>query len=275
MSRVSALVSNFEQLSSPPTESRKNFLLSTSLKDESPLSRIQRLKQDVSDIVNVDAIEEKVSSHKREDEENPIMATLKDIDGKKLHLASINDTKLQESLKNGWECKVCKTNHSDVPLFFFCAAPDDYDTLDGTERANRAKLSADLCTIEKISTHYIRALLELPLKQEQTSNSGKAANNVIVVTWGVWVAVSSADFDKVVNNWNSHESLVLEGKLNNSLPVYKNALGMPVTVTTRPGGFRPLVSIKSSDNQLATDANSGITSDRLSSLVEFVFHTSK
>lgn len=158
-------------------------------------------------------------------------------------------------------------------MFFFCACPDDYEQLDANEKANRAKLSSDLCSIEKTSKFYIRALLELPLKQNPSGSSESAS---IVVTWGVWVTLGNTDFDKIVNNWNNNESVVVEGSLNNNLPVYNTTLGTLVTVTTRPGGFRPLITIKNSDNSpLSNDFQNGIPIDRLSSLIDFVLHTSR
>mmetsp|Transcript_70387 Transcript_70387/g.106463 ORF Transcript_70387/g.106463 Transcript_70387/m.106463 type:complete len:662 (+) Transcript_70387:33-2018(+) len=273
--RVNDLVSNFEQLTSAKIA-----------EIEGPsIDRLRRFKHQASSVVDVEAIEEKVSggATTQQKEENSLMATLKDISSKKLSLDAINDPKLINSLKNGWKCKVCKNIHKDIPLFFFCAAPQDYENLDGTEKANRAKLSADLCSIEKTSKFYIRALLELPFRQEVApSGRGKGSKlgrtdsgHQIVVTWGLWVAVSRTDFDKVVDTWNSNDSFSIEGILNNNLPVYNNCLGTPVTVTTRPGGFRPLISINSGDNALATETAAGINIERLGSIVEFVFHTAK
>lgn len=57
--------------------------------------------------------------------------------------------------------------------------------------------------------------------------------------------------------------------------MYNTTLGIPVSVTTRPGGFRPLVKIKNSDSPLAKDYQNGVPIERLVSLIEFVFHTSR
>ena len=160
-------------------------------------------------------------------------------------------------------------------MFFFCAAPDDYEALDATEKSNRAKLSADLCCIEKTSKYYVRALLELHLQQPHGSRaSNRDSGRQITITWGLWVSVSSSDFEKYVNNWNNNDSFSFNGTLNNNMPEYNNCVGAPVTVTTRPGGFRPLISMDSGDSTLAKEFHSGVTVEKLSSLIGFVFHTS-
>lgn len=171
----------------------------------------------------------------------------------------------------GWECKICKGHHKDVPLFFFCACPDDYEELDGTEKSNRAKLSSDLCVIEKTSKFYVRGLLEIPLTRG-SSNSSNGEENIIA-TWGVWVSIESSDFDKIVNNWNDNELLEISGTLNNSIPKYDNSFGIPVLITTRPCGFRPLITIKDNDSSLAKDAKNGIPISSLGNWIDFVLHS--
>ena len=148
----------------------------------------------------------------------------------------------------------------------FCATPDDYEELDGTERANRAKLSADLCLIEKSSTHYVRGLIEIPIKE--TEKTGKDT----VLTWGVWVLISGEDFEKIVSNWSNGETITVKGKLNNVLPVYKNSLGIDVELTTRSGGLRPLVILKG-ESPLKKDQSEGIPISRLEPFIEFTLQS--
>lgn len=281
-SRVNALKANFEQIG---TQSN----LDLTQVEESPIlsSRIQQLKSNLVGVVDMAAIEEKVSSnqqpqspviiqHKPQaipfEQENIPMATLKEIGSKKLSLESINDVKVVDSLKGGWECKVCKTQHHDVPLFFFCACPDDYEELDGTEKSNRAKLSSDLCMIDKTSKYYIRGLLEIPLQIDNKSNSSELSNQNVMITWGIWVSIESSDFEKIVNNWNDNDPFEISGTLNNNIPKYNNTLGTPVLVTTRPCGFRPLITVKDKDSPLAKDAMDGIPISSLGNWIDFALH---
>jgi hypothetical protein len=172
-------------------------------------------------------------------------------------------------LIDGWECRICKVKHTDVPLFFFCASPQDYEELPANVRAARSKLSADLCSIDNVR-FFVRGLLEVPIR---VADEIKDLNN-IVLTWGVWVAVETEDFYRLMKGWSDPTPLALKGTLNSSLPLYNDTLNLPVTLTTRAGGLRPLIELASPDSLLAKDKREGLSVMRLESLLEVILHRS-
>lgn len=102
-SRVSALKANFESSSSPSGDSPQMNAQKTNSDLDPVEKRYQQLKNNLANVVDIAAIEEKVSLSQRSTPSHSIdnqnIATLKEIQSKKLSLESINDNKIVDSLK--------------------------------------------------------------------------------------------------------------------------------------------------------------------------------
>lgn len=160
---------------------------------------------------------------------------------------------------------MCNIDHTSVPLFLFFASPEDYESLDGTEKANRAKLSSDLCCIESTSSFYVRGLLEIPVHIAESSVKP-------ILTWGLWIKVSQTDFDSVVANWSTENNIEMDGTINNSLSGYSGSYGMKVKLTTRSGGLRPIITLKD-DSTLSKDQEEGLSAEKVSNLLCHAFQS--
>lgn len=241
--------------------------------DDDFSQRIEKLKRDVSNVINVDSLESEVRGQEKGEvvQEN----------GCRLNQGEVKNRYLLSKLKDGWKCKVCKAVHQDVPLVFFCGNPHDYEDLDDEAKKSRAKVSSDLCSIDN-QRFYVRGLVEVPVLEPELDKGPTAAAakanapkkfSDIKLVWGVWVQVDAQEFFKIMEKWSDDAELVVPGMLGNIMQPYPDTLHQPVTMRTRPGGLRPIVTLDSADNSLATEVNNGISFKRLETLIESVLHS--
>lgn len=93
---------------------------------------------------------------------------------------------------------------------------------------------------------------------------------------GVWVKLEALDFFKVMDGWNDVKPFTVMGKLSNNLPLNASiqTLNLSVSLTTRPEGLRPVVSVVNHpEHQLSIYQNSGITLETLESLISNFVHS--
>eukprot|EP00011_Vannellida_sp_DIVA3-517-6-12_P000083 CAMPEP_0114624238 /NCGR_PEP_ID=MMETSP0168-20121206/10666_1 /TAXON_ID=95228 ORGANISM="Vannella sp., Strain DIVA3 517/6/12" /NCGR_SAMPLE_ID=MMETSP0168 /ASSEMBLY_ACC=CAM_ASM_000044 /LENGTH=687 /DNA_ID=CAMNT_0001835511 /DNA_START=177 /DNA_END=2236 /DNA_ORIENTATION=+ len=239
--------------------------------DDDFSQRIEKLKRDVSNVINVDSLESEV----RGQEKGEIVRE----DGCQLSQSEVKNRYLLSKLKDGWKCKVCKAVHQDVPLAFFCGNPHDYEDLDDEAKKSRAKVSSDLCSIDN-QRFYVRGLVEVPVLEPTADGAtdtaatkgGKKKFSDIKLVWGIWVQVDAQEFFKIMEKWSDDAELTIPGMLGNIMQPYPDTLNQPVTMKTRPGGLRPLVTLDSPDNSLAKEVRDGVSFKRLETLVESVLH---
>ena len=133
--------------------------------------------------------------------------------------------------------------------------PDHYFTVPMDERAQRAKVSPDLCAID--SEHFFaRCVLEIPI-----------VGTAEVFAFGVWGALSKENFETYVEHF-AKTSLPDYGPFLCWLDTYpegysKPKEGLKAQMVFRADGQRPLLVLDPSDHLLCLEQNEGITVDRL------------
>lgn len=281
--RLKNRVQHQPNLSPNPTRKRvsqiaKNF--EGSKEDMDVSSRLEKLKRDVSNVINMEKLEEKVSRLDQSasmDEElgtenssssepplgdNEIMI-VKD---------KLKNRYLLDKINDGWKCKSCKRmRNTDAPQIFFCSNPHDFEDLDDEAKQSRAKVSADLCSIDN-QRFFVRALVEIPINSEEPKTGTEKSHLMI---WGVWVQLDARDFFLLMEKWNDDSEMQLKGTLNNIMPEYENTLNQPVMLTTRKGGMRPLVTFDILEHPLAQDQKNGISWVKFENLVDTLIHSSQ
>jgi hypothetical protein len=118
----------------------------------------------------------------------------------------------------------------------------------------------DVCWYEaEDGMHYfIRTILEIPIIGIEEP-----------FLWGVWVSLSKTSYERYIDTYNAPE---LDdswfGYLCSDLRGYECTWSLGTTVRPRSGKQRPVISINSSDHQLAVDFREGITVSRAQALAE-------
>ena len=117
----------------------------------------------------------------------------------------------------------------------------------------------------------MRGLLEMPIKLEKQEGEGD-----LYLTFGVWVLTETAEFFRIMEKWKEPEIFTVNGHLNNFIPSFDDTLGIPVTLTTRLGGLRPIIGLKdtaASPSPLLLAIQNGITLSQVETLYESLFHS--
>lgn len=166
---------------------------------------------------------------------------------------------------DGFFCATCGQWHADLPLAYGTRAPDIYGGIPESERAARAELSSDQCIIDG-EHFFVRANIELPVVDAEQSFS-----------WGVWVSLSEASFDRVSDLWETpgrESEPPFFGWLSTTLPfsVYPSTLNLKTHVHLQPVGVRPLVELEPTDHPLAVEQREGITLARVAEIAALVLH---
>ncbi len=162
-----------------------------------------------------------------------------------------------------FRCSCCGELHEGLPDIGF-DAPLHYAELDDDERAARAELGGDLCTIDHDDRrdHFVRACLEIPVH-------GHAEPFV----WGVWVSLSAVNFARYRDSWDAPDPEDRYfGWFCNRLPGYPDTLNLKSMVCPRGDGLRPRVELEPTDHPLAVEFRDGISVARAQALVERVLH---
>lgn len=154
---------------------------------------------------------------------------------------------------------------------------------ESAESAEQNKLSLDLCTMnlshlgedKAEQVYFVRALFHIPVTGASSSSSPQGTTvEDEGLTWGAWVKLNEDDFNWVVAAWKREGRETEEkakegitGELATRLPSYpRDTLGLPVQLTIRPVGLRPL-GLVTAEHPLATQQRSGITRKKLLQLV--------
>lgn len=114
-------------------------------------------------------------------------------------------------------------------------APAVYAGLPETERAQRATLTSDLCTVDD-AFFFIRALCRVPIQATEQDFG-----------WGVWVSLSQENFRRYKESFHDSDQSKLGamfGWFCNRLPGYPDTLSLQTRVVPQDGNQRPLVYVK-------------------------------
>jgi hypothetical protein len=130
------------------------------------------------------------------------------------------------------------------------AAPRNWFGLTEAERATRAKLTADICTIDG-KEHYVRGCLEIPV-------SGSSENLI----WGLWVSVSEDSLRYILSKWSAQigedEPPRFEW-LGTWIDGYPEPHEIRCHAFIRSGSLRPRIVLEPTDYPLAIEQHQGIT----------------
>ena len=124
------------------------------------------------------------------------------------------------------------------------------------ERAQRVKLSSDLCIVDG-ERFFIRAVCRVPVV-------GAAQD----FGWGIWVSLSEENFKRYVESFDDVDQSRLGGMFgwfSNQLPHYPDTLSLQTSVFPQDNNQRPLVYINDvhDDHPLYIEQQSGMAQDKL------------
>jgi hypothetical protein len=159
-------------------------------------------------------------------------------------------------------CRTCGQVHIGLPDLAF-DYPWHYHVLTEAERAARAVLTSDTCSIED-RDFFVRGYLEIPIHDRSQP-----------FAYGVWVSLSREHFDRFLELYDEKDRLPQEpwfGWLCNRIPGYPDTLHLKTNVHLRPHPTRPYIELEPTDHPLALEQRSGITLRRLQDIVEQNHH---
>ncbi len=157
-----------------------------------------------------------------------------------------------------FRCRCCGREVAGLPDLAY-DAPLHYHEVPEAERAERARLSADLCTIDTAQgrDHFVRGVLLLPVEGSDEPFG-----------FGVWVSLSAENFRRYAATFEDDDQSKLGamfGWFCNRIPYYPDTLNLQTTVVPQDGGDRPRVWINEAhaDHPLYCEQRRGMTADRL------------
>jgi len=136
-------------------------------------------------------------------------------------------------------------------------APYYYRELDEAERS-ASQLTTDTCVIG--DDHFVRGCLEIPIRGSDRS-----------FVYGVWVSLSSANFQRYVATPDSVGGPHF-GWFANRLHGYPDTLNLKTHVYFQGLKLRPRIVVEPTSHPLAIEAHDGIDVDRLTQILEINLH---
>ena len=161
-------------------------------------------------------------------------------------------------MQHAWTCKCCGRSFDTLPMDFAIEAPQNWFALSESERATRARLSADVCIIDR-KEFYVRGCVEIPVSDSSET-----------FVWGVWVSVSEESFQYIHEQWDSpiaNDQPPRFGWLCNWIQGYPEPKDIKCQVFLRSGNQRPRIVLEETDYPLAVDQRRGITLERVKQIV--------
>jgi hypothetical protein len=162
-----------------------------------------------------------------------------------------------------WTCSCCGQSFDTLPMHYAFAAPRNWFELTEAERATRAILNSDICTIDR-KEHYVRGCLEIPVLESPES-----------LVWGVWVSVSEDSLLYMLSKWNAEiaESEPPRfGWLSTWINGYPEPHDIRCHIFLRSGNLRPRIVLQSTDYPLAIEQHQGITLERVKQIAAGAGH---
>jgi hypothetical protein len=153
-----------------------------------------------------------------------------------------------------WVCACCGKQFDTLPMSYAVLAPRNWFALPEAERATRAQLSDDLCTIDN-SEHYVRGCIEIPII---------GATGTFV--WGVWASISEQSLRRIQELWSApiiEDEPPRFGWLSTWINGYPEPKDIRCHVHIRAGTPRPRMELEPTCYPLAIEQRTGITLDRI------------
>jgi hypothetical protein len=162
-----------------------------------------------------------------------------------------------------WKCEQCGKTHDDAAESYGFDEPLPWSTLTEAERGGRSILREEFCILN--DTHFfIRGCLEIPVIDGQSA-----------FVWGVWVSLSSANFDRSMNLWEDPKRVdepPYFGWLSSRIPLYPDTFLLKTRVHTRELGLRRRIELEPTSHLLSIEQRQGITRDRLREIASLMEH---
>ena len=138
-------------------------------------------------------------------------------------------------------------------------APAFYAGIPEAERAQRATLTSDLCTVDD-EFFFVRALCRVPIQAAEQDFG-----------WGVWVSLSKDNFRRYSETYGDADQSKLGpmfGWFSNQLPDYPGTLSLQTTVIPQDNNQRPLVYINDAhaDHPLYVEQRHGMPQAKLAEI---------
>lgn len=162
-------------------------------------------------------------------------------------------------MQYSWTCGCCGKHFDTLPMGYAAKAPHNWFRLPEAERETRAKLSTDLCIIDR-EEFYIRGCIEVPVLD--------CDENFI---WGVWVSVSEESFWYIFEKWDdpiADDEPARFGWLCTWLRGYPDphVHEIKCQVHLRAANLRPRIVLEPTDYPLAVEQREGITLERVKAI---------
>lgn len=163
----------------------------------------------------------------------------------------------------GYTCGTCGEFHAERPTAFGLRLPEAIHSLAERDRAARAQISPEMCTLDR-KHFFVLGNLDVPvLGGDET------------IRWTVWSTLSLRSFERTVELWETpgRESEPPSfGWLANAIPGYAGSLYLPLEVRTNPVGVRPTLRLHGVDHPLARNQRDGIPRTRADELIGAALH---
>ena len=161
-------------------------------------------------------------------------------------------------------CTVCGETHSGETRDIRMSLPDPIFRIEEPERERRAWVGEDSAVLSDgdVERFFVRALLELPIEQEEG-----------YFGYGAWIEVSPPDFETLRELWHDVDgwrSDPFPGTLANELLPYAFTEGLPVHIRLRDVKLLPLVELADVDHELVRAQGNGISAHRAHELAATV-----
>lgn len=155
-------------------------------------------------------------------------------------------------------CGVCGKEHPTLPMDIAQQKPLDFFKVPEAERADRVKISSDLCVIDG-QIFLIRGYLPIPVHDSDEEFG-----------WGLWVRVDEASFVRYLELWEVDGSLEppFLGRLSAELRGYPSIYLLEADIQLRDAAMRPLIRLQPCVHPLVQEQIHGITMARVHEILE-------
>ncbi len=160
-----------------------------------------------------------------------------------------------------WHCKLCKSDHKNLPLCYGAEAPWRQFVPDGVSNG-KVELSDDLCVVDG-KIFLIRGHIEIPI-----------IGRPEFFAWSVWCSLSEQSFSKCVARWSNPERVNdgYFGWLITELSVYPDTANLKVDVCSRELGVVPYIRIQECAHPLYHEQTNGITWEQVEYFAHQLLH---
>lgn len=160
-------------------------------------------------------------------------------------------------------CAYCGQLHNSDDTEYGAMRPDPYLSVPKWSRWFRTKADDDLCLIDG-KRYFIRCTLPVPVHGRKDPYS-----------WGLWAEIDPQSFAKYVQLYGDERQgsePPFAGKLANTLPVYKDVIGLDVSVQMVSASQRPHLTILDTNHPFGAHQLNGMTASEFNEILQCLSH---